>query len=338
MSAKQRVFGFDFIRAVSALIIIIFHFAGQVEVYDGWKSMGFLLSFANGMWGDVAVSMFFMLSGASLVYSYGAIKKGQLLKFYKKRWLSIFPAFYTIWLGMYLHQVWVSRNFFYSGKKPLILTLIGMDGYFNYRTVTYNFVGEWFVGAIVLIYILYPVLGILFEKKILRLITTIALVVGEVLVLSTNLFLIPPFRNLITCLMAFWMGMLFVAYRDLLMKPYVVGVSIVVILLLMLIKFSVNSVFATVVFAFACFEALMAISSNLEGKEAMKRCTSFVANISYEIFLLQHLIIFWLLGYFEAYKIGLGQEILLLILDIAITIACGYVLHLVQKRILRTKK
>lgn len=38
----------------------------------------------------------------------------------------------------------------------MLLSLLGMDGYFQYRGPNYYLIGEWFFGAIVFLYILYP--------------------------------------------------------------------------------------------------------------------------------------------------------------------------------------
>ena len=53
--------------------------------------------------------------------------------------MSIFPAFYLVWLGEYIHWVLVTRNLFYSGNPfSMILAFLGMDGYFNYLVLLQN--------------------------------------------------------------------------------------------------------------------------------------------------------------------------------------------------------
>ena len=49
----------------------------------------------------------------------------------------------------------------------LILSEIGMDKYFGYKLLTYGIVGEWFLGSIIIIYIIYPILLLVINKNIL---------------------------------------------------------------------------------------------------------------------------------------------------------------------------
>ena len=63
---RERIVGCDFIRAIAALGIIIFHFYCHSQ--NTFKP---LLYHANGDFGLVFVTIFFILSGAMCYYNYG---------------------------------------------------------------------------------------------------------------------------------------------------------------------------------------------------------------------------------------------------------------------------
>ena len=139
----------DFIRAVCAIIVVCYHFSCACEIFELQGSGNILYRYANGTWGEMAVSVFFMLSGAVMIYNYQG-KKLELAMFYKKRWLSLFPMFYVMWILMYVIKASVNHNWFWGGEpKLMLLSLFGMDGYFYYRQPNYHSIGEWFLGAII---------------------------------------------------------------------------------------------------------------------------------------------------------------------------------------------
>lgn len=166
---KQRLEGIDLARIVAFAIVILFHTYVQMgrlapAVYP-------FISYINGNWGSTAVSVFFAVSGAVIAYNYAdlTIQSGwkRLGQFYYKRWLRLFIPFYIVWGGNYIYRVLTARSFFYKGHPlSLILTALGMDGYLYYRLPAYYIVGEWFFGAIILLYLLYPLINFLARKNI----------------------------------------------------------------------------------------------------------------------------------------------------------------------------
>ena len=110
------------------------------------------------------MTTFFCISGAVLNYNYSKILsfKG----FYFKRWKSIFPSYYICFSYFYLRNVFDTRKLLYNDHwKTLFLTLVGLDGYLYYRIKSYYLVGEWFLGAIIIIYTLYPLLSWTIKKQ-----------------------------------------------------------------------------------------------------------------------------------------------------------------------------
>ncbi|MBQ3786046.1 MAG: acyltransferase [Lachnospiraceae bacterium] len=225
MSKRLRIEAFDFIRVLSMIGIILFHYSFSfVEYSVGGDHLVFAL-FNTGNWGAMFVAMFFMLSGAALWYNYG--EKIDLGRFYLKRWLSLFPMFYTAWLIVYIAGGIRKGNWLFGGPLyKLLYTVFGMDGFFLDPGVnsTYYLLGEWFLGAIIFLYLLFPLVRFLFmphEKTgvAIRWVFTLILTVIFSMNLYRDWFHISDGKNLISCLMSFWLGMLVIEYYKPLLNP-----------------------------------------------------------------------------------------------------------------------
>ena len=156
---KKKLTGIIFTRACCSLGIIINHYFAHSN-----GNFKFLYNTANSSFGFMFVTTFFCISGAVLYYNYPKIKS--IKKFYYKRWKSIFPSFYICFLIFYIKNVIYFRKLFYNGHwSKLFISIIGLDGYLKFRIKTYYLIGEWFLGAIIIFYIIYPLLSIIIAKK-----------------------------------------------------------------------------------------------------------------------------------------------------------------------------
>ena len=157
---KERIESFDFMRSVTAWIIVIYHFACICNTTPQYGNFPLFYTHANGVWGEnTSVNIFFMLSGASLYYNYSSLKFSSLKTYYWGRFKGLFPMFYMLWFFLFYQKAVTGGTLFYNGSpKTMLLTLCGMDGYLSYRyPQNYYFIGEWFLGALVCLYLLYPV-------------------------------------------------------------------------------------------------------------------------------------------------------------------------------------
>ena len=150
---KTKLIMVDFARACSTIGIIIFHY------FDNFKNSSYIFLYRtkNSHWGTMLVTVFFAISGMVLYHNYSYIHSFK--SFYFKRWKSIFPAYYLCFLFFFTRNVIKMKKVFYKGNKiSLLFTLFGMDGYFDYLMKTYYLIGQWFLGAIIIIYLLYPLI------------------------------------------------------------------------------------------------------------------------------------------------------------------------------------
>ncbi|MBQ8814221.1 MAG: acyltransferase [Lachnospiraceae bacterium] len=285
---KKHYYELDFIRAVCALIVVCYHFTCACDIFElqGFRNIFYL--YPNGKWGEMAVSVFFMLSGAVIIYNYEG-KRLKMAEFYKKRWLSLFPMFYVIWLTLYLREVILNGgNWFWNGEPELLLlSLFGMDGYFYYLRRNYYFIGEWFLGAIIFLYLLFPLLKKLFER--FRWQTSAALLVAWAMIFLVDWFKIEPFRNLITCVCSFWIGMLLMEYRDLCRKYWYCFLAGAVVMFTW--KITVNTTLTMNLTAVMVFVVLFRLGGLVMKSSLLKKCILSVSRNSYGLFLTHHVII-----------------------------------------------
>lgn len=326
---KEHIIACDFIRAVCALGIVLYHYSIHIE--DAGLRVVFQLWQIE--WSDVIVTIFFMLSGAVLYYNYPVL--ASLKSFYYKRWKSVFPFFYMIFIPKFLINVIRYKSFFYLGSPfGLLLSLLGVDGYFSYRFESYYMMGEWFLGAIILLYVLYPAVLWLFQKS--SLLTTALTVAGYGFVLYTDIFIIDPLRNLLSCLMCFELGMFFMKYRKLLSGKAACGISMVFVIIVCASEkiypfYPVTRYHLTGIFLFVAFFTL--------GDYIMKipyvsPVLSEISSISFPVFLVHHLVIMHAVGVYMPQTI---MEKLILFIIVAVFIyAEAKILCIVFKWICKT--
>lgn len=314
MTKKTRIDSFDFIRSISAWIIVIYHFAGICNTTPQFAPFPFLYQHANGVWGEnTSVNIFFILSGASLYYNHPDLEFKSLKKYYFSRFKGLFPMFYMVWFFMYYQKAVTVNNLFFNGSpKSMILTLFGMDGYLSYRyPQNYYFIGEWFLGALVCLYLLYPLLT--WCMKHCKILTTAVLGIGTLLMPRLQpYFHIQRERNLIVCLFAFWLGMIFIEYRELLSSRILAILGGIGALFLLLVKLPVDGFYCIQVIPVGLFLAFYQIGIYIMKVPALNRFFAYTGKISYTIFLLQHVVMSQILGLFSAYSLTPAQEWLLL--------------------------
>lgn len=118
---KDRRFSLDFVRVMAMFMIILFHFLAGIESYellkapDAFRVGGISLLNLGGVnltLGNYGVSLFFILSGAGLMYVY---QDGMVVKeFYRKRIRSIYPLYYIAFITASFVQILVKYKLNYG--------------------------------------------------------------------------------------------------------------------------------------------------------------------------------------------------------------------------------
>lgn len=161
---KQRFFYVDMIKVLSALIVMLFHFNVEAWYRDNTVELLGPLKFLNISLGDIAISQFIIISGMTL--SLTNPNTFSSFKFFKRRLLSIYPSFWISYLFVAFFIIILTDNSIGDGHLwKLVLTLLGLDGFFLYKMTSYYLVGEWYTGYMLLTYLFFPFIFLYGIKK-----------------------------------------------------------------------------------------------------------------------------------------------------------------------------
>lgn len=331
MQTRVRIKNLDLIRGISTLGIVLYHWSCSFYQHGITDTTGMYQIFYSLFGidcGRIAVTMFFILSGGTLYYNYRPGIK-DYKKFYKKRWLSIFPEFYLAFFAMFLFNIWKYKEIFYKGNPWTILySVIGMDGYLLYRGDNYYILGEWFLGAIILLYLLFPLLLTLFDRWMLQSTAVILLLYG--INLAVSLCKISDWNHPVTCLFAFWAGMLIMKYRDALSFRRIMPVLLLCIVMV-LMQESLNRTVICQAVGITLYVILLKVPYNKEN--FIHRMIYQISRISYSIFLVHHVIINTIMPGFSGRQLHLFTSFLTLVIILMLTILAAFLLHLAGGKI-----
>lgn len=148
----NRLYNLDYLRGFAAFGIMMYH-------YLSWTFGSFTADSFMGRVAIYGVSVFYILSGLTLYYVYYERmrpSKDDLISFFKKRVLRIFPL---LWLVTF-------ASILLSGKIPdignLFLNLTGLFGFIRWDK--YFSAGVWSIGNELVFYAFFPVF-VLFIKR-----------------------------------------------------------------------------------------------------------------------------------------------------------------------------
>ena len=291
---RKRVFYLDLVRALAAVLVVITHF-NNPYLHQAQKRHVFAYEPFGVYIGNLGVSLFLIISGAALMMTYGGPRL-DLRVFYWKRFKGIYPMFWTAWilgtLYFFLADHGVARN--HAPTRTFLFTFFGMDGMVaNFHIQTMYLLGEWFLGFIVLFYIVFPLLrwAVMTYPK-----TTAAAIFAIYAVTFVLLNKIPhSFPNQIVLplrLPELAFGMYFVRYVRRMptwaVLPWVLPCA--GILIMSAKRPMLNEDFATPFVGVACFFILAMVARYLDAGP-VREPVALIAKYSYPIFLVHHVVI-----------------------------------------------
>lgn len=332
MEKKKKIFYLDFIRVISMLIIVTYHFF----VHFAENNITGTKIFSNDKWGLIGVTLFFMISGASLMYNYE--KNMDLKRYAKKRFLGIYPMFWIAYLLVFIY-------IFYGCKKiiwnlpiyKLGISLFAMDGYLSPYTETFYLIGEWFLGCIVFIYILFPILMKLVNKY-----PKIVLGISTILNFSLLVFykngIMPINKNLIVCTYSFILGMYIIKYINKFKLWQIIPTLMVSVILYCVPTNDMNMrVLVGNVIGYNLFVVLAYIGQSISNIKIQK-LFEIISKYSYAIFLVHHYIIMKIESTFQNTNLRISETICLYITCWIVISIFAKILYIINQKILNVFK
>jgi len=304
-------------------MIILFHFNVEMIMKRGWGDM---IGWHGNNYidlGQIGVGLFMIISGYSLSTKSNSCG---VFSFYKKRLLRIFPQFYVCYVACLVALIICNGGVAFSAKPVnFLLTLIGFDGYLHYKLNTFYVTGEWFLGAIISLYIAFPAI----VKATSR--YPLATAIASLLIFYVNhqfygrLFNISEWNNLITMGTLFTLGS---SYRFASEKftPVIMLAPVIVSLFYLIFFFNASPVPTKIAVAVFCFSATASFFEVGKMNLIKSNAITYIAEVSFAAFLVHHVVIS-ILTSDNKINNHIHNNYALLCLSIALTLFFGWVCY-----------
>ncbi|MFU0542244.1 acyltransferase family protein [Gardnerella pickettii] len=340
---KPRLFYLDWIRAIAAILIVVTHFNNPYL-----EPTRFFVNRPFGIYiGGLGVSLFLIISGAALMYNYGDRESLDLRTFYTKRAKTLYPMFWVAFIVANI-LLFVRNNgyiFVPRHKITVIFSLFGMDGYASaFGVGTFYTLGEWFLGFIILFYIVFPLLRVGVNKMPIATVC-IVLTLYAVTVVFFMFYQIPRVPSdilLTTRLPELVFGMIFVKFIKK-VPHWLAAVSFVILAAQQLTHILKDNIAVTVVGIFA-FLLLSYIGELVKSFKPLSACTKFISAYSYPIFLVHHVLIMqvftviypvWL-NRWQAYGLLIAEFVVILVLSVMLKRFTNLIVGFVSKYLVKS--
>ncbi len=306
---KEKINSINFIKAICALGIIISHFF----IYLGNENLKYIYLFENGEMGSICAQIFFMVSGAVLFYNYE--DKLKIKTYYKKRFKSIFPMFYIAYISVEISRIIEAKSFYRNGLFPYIYTFLGFDGYLSQTTDTYYILGEWFLGMIIILYIIFPIILKRFKKDDVSFL--LVSIILYILFLKQAIINPVEMWSITSCLLSFIFGIYVIKNRKAIINNITATISFIAILILMFYPLGMSIDVCIHLMAGYSFIFFMFIGEWVMKNKICSKIFKTISKYSYPIFLFQHIVIVEILS--RHYTTNGFALFALLIIDIIVT-------------------
>lgn len=285
---RQRLFYLDLVRALATVLIVLAHFNNPFLAEDGRhlitnQPFGIYV----GSWG---VSLFLIISGSALAYTYRS--PISLKTFYFKRFKGIYPMFWIAWIlgTLYFFIDRGGHPINAASVKSVIWTVLGVDGLAsNFGIPTAYLLGEWFLGFIIIFYVVFPLLNRGVEKRPLITAGIVLALYLATLVLMRGGANFPASILLTTRLPELAFGIYLIRYVKKVPAWTVVPAAIVLVVSTLLPTQIPEDVAVTFV-GISSFLILVIVAEWIAVRP-VREIVSLIAKYSYPIFLVHHVVI-----------------------------------------------
>ena len=316
---KEQIKSIDFIKGICALGVVLFHF----ECHYTSRHLTFIMNYFDS---GAVVTAFFMVSGALLQYHYA--QQTNLKEYYIKRWKAIYPMYYIAYIPCWMLNVVRHGSFTYAGSPfAYLYTLLGIDGYLDTQTNTYHIVGEWFLGAIIVMYLLFPLIRWLFGKN--KWVTVLGALALYLIFYNKPITHNSGFFTISSCLISFCLGMLFIEYRkQIMIRPVVLVAALGYVLLgVVRLKMSLNA--SLHLLGICLFILLFALGEKIMACPRLEPVFRKLSKLSYPVFLVHHVILQVILMIWQ--PVPWWQIAVLVVLTVAVILAVSQALAMITK-------
>lgn len=201
----DRILIVDLFRVIAIFMVLFSHILftiGRPWLQMCQPSFG-IHPFSWSTWGEIGVTIFLILSGFTLEYTYGRMHIN-FSRFYVKRIFRIYPIYYmSLLLGLMVHVAFAIWGILYRGAPFTLLPNFGYLDFFLALSGFNAFFGKWggplvlsswFIGLIMVLYLSYPIISWACRRSPWACITFLFFisVISRILISRSNIFLNNP--------------------------------------------------------------------------------------------------------------------------------------------------
>lgn len=326
---NKRCLQYDSIRMWCTFFIVLCHINAYItehKIGDGREL--FLLELKSGDTTAMAVSVFFILSGASLMSVWGTKNDFNLLLYYKKRMVSIYPIFYISYICVYMYYFVTGnlmRHFSTVPKISMIFTVLGIDGYIS-EVLGDNFylIGEWFLGSIIIIYICFPALLFAIRKN--KMLFGIILLFSYFVGVNSGICGFNPYTFPLTRTLEFGLGMLFTEYKDSInsfVKKTIIILGVIVLCVFRFCQINTFYMHIYIVLGMSGFIVMYAVSTYAVKIRAYSMLCYNFAKVSFGTYLIHHHVLAIVASKYFGYPLLRRQMYAMLAICICLSVILG---------------
>lgn len=262
-------------------------------------------------------------------------EKIKLSTYYKKRYFAIFPMFYIAYIIAFIYKFWTTGGKF-TLSNTSILTFLGMDGYLLYKISNPYILGEWFLGCIIILYIIFPILKKLIEKS------PNIFILGNILI---NFIIISIYngemavdRFFLVRMLDFSVGM-YLMYNYNKIKLSTKKQFSLIMLIFILIWFVPNlekyNTIKILIISILIFLIIRYISEKIKSIKINNICY-YISKYSYAIFLVHYIVILEIVKHFSNMQISIKQLTILGFIIIIAVFIFAYILQKTTNKVLKS--
>ena len=327
-SQKERILYIDFLRILSMMMVFFHHVRSEFILAKHWVP-GIL----GVGWGALGVYIFIILSGYSLYLK----KNDQLgfLQFLNKRFFKIIVPYWVFYLSFFLFYLYIGKISYKTfSLYQFLISLTGFDTLINpFFVVSKYCLADWFVGFIILIYLLAPFLFFTFNNlKEFSLLIFLSLSAVIINIYNNVLILRVPFVQIFTFLVGVYLSCYLYRVLDKVRMFLFLAFFAVVFLIIFIGNYSglffywARCVSLSVLVIFIVKIVFLKFQP-LKGKKISKSIY-FGSNISYMFFLCHHQVLFLTKDYiFKNSIVFFDLTSLLFFVPFLITLAISSILY-----------
>lgn len=330
---KERLLYFDAIKFLAVIFVFVCHYARTLEYYQISYNFKILPDNIFSVYtGTVGCVLFFIVSGAALMYVYQ--EKVNLQNYFLKRFKGIYPMFWSAFIVFFEVQFYNTGGGYCKGVPTwrIVYTFIGFDGLMANFCTTFYTVGEWFLGVLVILYILFPLLRKLVNEFPFA-VLAVSIMIGIITDYTFDNANVPNGVLFWVWIPVFVFGMVFVKCMKKVKGSFLV---ISMVTLAVFTIFDLNICHKITRFYFvgiSLFLILVYLFDNFRGR-LFRGVSGFISKYCYPIFLVHHRMMLIFMKRFIGYQFSIGDVVCLFVFMICVTLVASYLIDMVTSSVL----